>query len=374
MVELAVATGKYPNIIASDAALRKIRRERAAVQSGERRSRVLVMGDSTNAGRGAGSGDANLENGARAKSPTAYAVRRLQSLGFPARGDAWIGDANVSPATMAHYTEYNPDVVIGANWSSSAFPAALGGGLFQIDSPNTNSLVFTPQKAADRFTLMVIKSGSSGTFTVTDTSGTLATVDTSGSSTFVKQAVTRAVADQAAISMQRSSGGAIFIQGCEAWNSSLAEYCLVNAGAVGATSTDLAKTANLYEPLFALQFLVYDLVYVEVGPNDINTGIAFATFQANLAAIAASVLAVSGPGSLIIGISAPGTAGGVFDLPVAWRNSLADLARTNDAVLVDHYSRFVSREADTGLYTDGIHLKAPGYAMKGDLLATALTL
>lgn len=369
MVELSVATAKYPNIIGSDAAFRRIRREFAAVRSGERRSTLLISGDSTNAGRGSGTGDANLENGARAKRPAAVMANILNSMGIPARADATTGRQGIAPATMAHYTEYNPDVTFGATWSSAA-PEAIGGAMFSEASPNTGAMGFTPKRAADRFDILYPRGGGFGAITVSDSGGTLTggSIDQAGASAMLLASTSRVTASTTPVNIARASGGTVYINAIIPWNSTLPEFCIVDGSSIGWRASDYLTTSQYWSPRNSLAPIAANLHYIELGLNDMALGDSLATYLTNLEAWVDLCQAQSGAQSAILGVSAPGDS--PYALTVDWLRGIADLARDKDIVLVDHYSRFVSRAADTSLYSDAVHLKAAGSAMKGALLAS----
>ena len=369
MVELSIATGKYPNIIGSDAAFRRIRREFAAVRSGERRSTLLISGDSTNAGRGSGSGDANLENGARAKRPVAVMANILNSMGIPARADATTGHQGIAPTTMAHYTEYNPDVTFGATWASAA-GEAIGGAMFSEASPNTGAMVFTPKRAADRFDILYPRGGAFGAITVSDAGGTLTggSISQTGANAMLLSSTSRAAASTTPVNIARASGGTVYVNGIIPWNSTLPEFCIVDVSCVGRRASTYTDTSQYWSPRNSLAPIGANLHYIELGLNEISLGDSLSAYLTNLETWVDLCQAQSGTQSAILGISAPGD--GSYALPVEWRRGIANLARDKDIVLIDHYSRFVSRASDTSLYSDNVHLTAPGSAMKGALLAS----
>jgi hypothetical protein len=369
MVELAIATAKYPNIIGSDAAFRKIRREFAAVRSGERRSTLLITGDSTNAGKGSGAGDANLENGARAKRPVAVMANILNSMGIPARADATTGRQGIAPSTVAHYTEYNPDVTFGATWAFAA-PEGIGGGMMSEASPNTGAMAFTPKRDADRFDILYPRGGSFGAITVSDSGGTLTggSISMTGANAMLLSSTSRVTASTTPVNIARASGGTVYVNAIIPWNSTLPEFCIVDGSAIGWRASNYTDTSQYWSPRNSLSPIAANLHYIELGLNDISLGDTLSTYLTNLETWVDLCQAQSGANSAILGISAPGD--GSYALPIDWRSGIADLARDKDIVLVDHFSRFVSRAADTSLYSDNVHLTAPGSAMKGALLAS----
>jgi hypothetical protein len=351
-----------------DVDIRKMRTVMASVISASGRKKVLVLGDSTEMARGAGSGGTAFTN-ARVHSPSNVWAARMNSLGIPARADAWFGNANANSGSAADYTSYNPNVSFGAGWSGLLNNSYLGGAFWQ-NSTTTNGLVFTPERAADRFDIYFIKATGSGNgqFTVTDGATTLATIDENvGTFAIYKQTVTRASATTDPISIQRNGvGGNIHCLGIDPWNSTLPELCILNAAKSGAGVVDVINTGNVLYASFAITLIAADYHIIEYGLNEKQGGVALATFLANLQTLYTSTIAIGGTAG---SVSAPATNGDAYDLTSDWRSGINALALTNGIPCIDHYSRFVSREADTSVYFDTVHQNALGYAIKGLNLA-----
>lgn len=343
--------------------LRSMRSVVGAVLSGTARKRVLFLADSTTAAQiGGGGGSA----GARAKSPPSIAAKLLQGAGIDARADAVFGNAAIGDGTTATYSAYNPDVTFGAGWAPNlTSPVAIAGG-FWSNSTTTSAMVFTPQKAADRFDLYYIKAGGSGngTLTVTDASGTLATIDTNvGTYGLYKTTITRAVADRAPISIQRNgTGAAIYVGAIDPWNSTLPELCMLNAARSSGQAVDILSNGAPYQAKLFVDLIAADLHYIEYGLNDKNTGVALSTFQTSLHAGVTNCKLLGG---VMLGVPTPATLGDGFNLTSDWRDAIAAEATASGVALIDHYSRFVSREAAAADYSDQVHLTFTGYAIKG---------
>lgn len=368
MVEFAVADNASIAI-----ELRKFRSSVGKVLSATSRQKLLVLGDSTQTGRGGGTGVTG-EIGARRKSPSAFVAALLNAHGIPARADAFFGHANILTGTAADYATYNTNVAFGAGWSSAlSNPVYLAGGWWG-NSTNTNALTFTPERAADRFDIYYIAAGGSGngTFTVTDSGGTLATINTNtGAYAVYKQTVTRASASVLPISIQRNgTGAAIYIGAVDPWNSTLPELCILNAAQSGIKAAFVIDASDPTTSKAFIDLIASDLHYVEFGLNDKAGGDSIATAAANLTTLATNCQAL---GALAVGISAPATSGNAYDLTSDWRASIAAVASAKSAGLIDHYARMVSREASPGDYIDAVHLLGSGSAIKGAAMFDFLT-
>lgn len=368
MVELAVAKNAV-----SASELRKFRSSVGKVLSATSRQKLLVLGDSTQTGRGAGTGGTG-EIAARRKSPSQFLTTLLNSRGIPARGDAFFGNAGILTGSAADYASYNTNVAFGAGWSNALANPVYLGGAWWGNSTNTNALTFTPERAADRFDIYYIAAGGSGngTFTVTDSGGTLATINTNtGTYACYKQTVTRAAASVLPISIQRNgTGAAIYIGAIDPWNSTLPELCVLNAAQSGIKASFVTDVSDPTTSKAMIDLIAAELHYVEFGLNEKAGGDSVAAASSNLTTLATNCQAL---GALAVGISAPATSGNSYDLTSDWRAAIAAVASAKSAPLVDHYARMVSREAATGDYIDAVHLLGSGYAIKGaamfDLLA-----
>lgn len=344
--------------------LRGMRSLVANVLAGVARKQILFLADSTTAAMIGGGNSA----GARAKSPPSIAAKLLNGAGIEARADAVFGNASIDAANAVAYAAYNPDISFGAGWAAALGSSTYLTNGFWSNSTNTNPAIYTPQRAADRFDLYFIKASGSGngTFTVTDSSGTLATIDTNtGSYAVYKQTVSRAVADRTPISIQRNgTGGAIYLGAIVPWNSILPELCLLNAARAGGMASEMLSAGAPPMAKGFIDVIAADGHYIEFGLNEKNTAVALSSFQASLNSLIDNTQLL-GSGVVSVGISAPATAGNSYDLPGDWRQAIADIATAQGCPLVDHYSRFVSREALPGDYSDQVHLNFAGYAVKG---------
>lgn len=356
--------GLPPHVIADAARMAAIRALRASVLGGTRK-KFVILGDSTSAGYGAGTGGGDNKTGARVLAPGAEMARDLAAAGVPSRSDGWFGSANFTTVTTAGYTLYNPDVVFGGAGWAPANATSLGAYEWQ-NSTTTEALTFTPQKAADRFDIYYQGSTGFATFTVTDGSGTLATINAASPTTnnVRRASVTRASASADPISIQRNGTGAnLRILGIDPWNSTLAEMCVLNLGAVGWTTNNYTVTTNVFEPANALPVLVADFTHIELGLNDYVTSVAKSTYLSRLQTIITAQLLTGG---VVLGVPNPSLTSNYL-LPSDWLDDIKALAVTNGIPALDNYSLIGT--ADGSLYSEGPHLSASGYAMKGSLLA-----
>lgn len=116
-----------------------------------------------------------------------------------------------------------------------------------------------------------------------------------------------------------------------------------------------------------------NIVTLLAGTNDIATGVAFATFQANIAAIVTKIRTIGAVP--VLGTIPPRTGGGFGPTIVRWNAWLRDYAERNGISVVDFYRTLT--DPSTGGYLsaylgDGVHPNTAGDAALGEVAAWAL--
>src|SRR3954454_16160484 len=135
------------------------------VRAGQGDALVGIVGDSTTAGQGAGTG-ASYTNSAKTLSVSSRLAAQLTAMGLRASADSVFGNQNVDSTTRANanYVAYNPAVVIAADWSIENL-AVPGGNIFKNES-GTGALSFTPAEAFDTIDLWFLNATGNGQVTV----------------------------------------------------------------------------------------------------------------------------------------------------------------------------------------------------------------
>jgi hypothetical protein len=338
----------------------------AKVVSKSANQKIAFLGDSTNAAVGGGDGGSNI-NGARANAPVAVARRLLQARGIECRSDAFFGGAGIAtPANIADYALYNPNVLMGAGWGFEV--GNYVGGSFFYNQTNTNALTFTPEKNADRFDIQYVTGAGMATITVTDASGTLATINANAASGIAKTTVTRPVANTSPISIQRNGTGSVFyLGGVDPWNSTLKELRLLNLAVSGWRGGNYYDTILPFSSRYGLVSIAADYTYIEFGLNEKALGGTIANdINNNLRLLAQSQAPYGG---VAIGLSAPAAVADAHNLTLDWRSAIKALANDNGYAFVNHYAPFISYEASPGDYYDTVHPTKIGYVTKGRTIA-----
>lgn len=340
----------------------------ARVRAVTGRGVLAIVSDSTAAGAGAstivgnGSGsNAAAANGSRVNS-WPHQLAAMLSTSAPAllsRSDAVFANGNMG--ATAGYKVYNPNVAYATagGWGLSATPT-IGDFAFQ-NNTNTASLTFTPEAAADSFTLGFYKGAGYGTFTVTDASGTLATIDTSaGGPAYVVQTITRAAPSTLPISIQRTGvGGAVNIGAIIPFNTLLPAFEIWNMGWSGSNTNDWTDTSNPQSAFNALaSYTNIDTVMVALGLNDANDSLANATSQANLTSFA-NHLKAAGAEVVLAKQHAPNPTSSGYNLSTGRRAAIdaASAAAGLAAPTIDAYTGLVLVAGDL---FDTVHFSAQG--------------
>lgn len=244
--------------------------------------RILFIGDSTMAGRGAGTGAANMDGARVLSMPTRTAVK-LAADGFSALSQDNIGDALNGTANLA---TYDPRILVtGAALATASEGPTIGGVIARFTS--TTTLDFTPTADVDRCEVYSYNLAGYGTMRLS-ADGVALTPDmvlTAAPSTFVKYTFSftkgRPVLRLSAVS------GTVRRAGMVCWDSTTPSFVTMNAGTRTWTTADFQVATNAVSPFNAPGTYVGagDLIIANLGINDNATNISQAAYEANLGAL-----------------------------------------------------------------------------------------
>jgi hypothetical protein len=145
----------------------------------------------------------------------------------------------------------------------------------------------------------------------------------------------------------------------------LPEVCVLNLGQAGWETGDWTLNDTAADPLAMISHWDADLTFFDLGLNDSSAGLSLDdVVLPNLQTLITTQITAAGAGSAILAIPTPADTSLTINLPASWVTAFADLARTNDIACIDNNSRFVSRAADTTIYSDQVHLESVGSFMK----------
>lgn len=340
--------------------LPKFRAALAKVRRGTANATIACIGDSTTRGVGAAAGTAAFLNG----YPPQLASMLAAPLGVALSANNAIGSGNVTLAS-------NDSRVALTGGSQGAVNATLGGALFQLTASG-HTFAFTPGVAADTFDIYSVKTGATGSFTINlDGGSTLATVSgLIAGGGMVKTTVTGTLATHTLNCVWGS--GTCYVVGVHAYDSTSKKVQILNLGASGVRSSNLADTTNGYAALNAIPIYAADLTILDCGINDWSNAVSISTYTANMQAVIVQAL-TTGDVMLVTPVpSAQSVAGLAVQQP--YITALYGLAQAYNLPLIDAWARFGTYEAlnGLGLYSDTLHPNGVGYADFTALIKNAI--
>jgi lysophospholipase L1-like esterase len=351
-----VASGQF-NVNAQN--LIHWRKALGTIRSGTGRGKLLLLGDSTTAGGGAGTGGIGLLGAFGTNWPRSLVS--LFNLAFTSASDgSFYGDQNVGNQSIA-YNTYDARVGMGANWTNIATTLSLAGDMFKFSVGAVNNLSFTPAGVVDTVIVRYAVNAGLGSFTTNvDGGASLGTSVTGGTQAITS--VTYSVARAAhTINIVPDNLAGIFILGITAYDSTVPAIDVMQVAWWGSVTANYVTTGSAWSPMLALASLAPDLTVICLTVNDSNNGVALATYQANMqtiitaAKLTGDVLLVTGPPS-----NTAAATNGTLDQFVAVEKTLA---LTNNIGLIDLKTRWVSMANTNPVmpYFDNVHPGQVGY-------------
>jgi lysophospholipase L1-like esterase len=317
--------------------------------SGSRQAKFLMIGDSNTAGLGSNGSQSPTYAGARAKSYPSQMVRLLTLAGIPARDSAWYGPN----AGSNDHTGYDSRLTLGAGWSVTNNYIAFS------NSTTTNAIAFTPTENIDRLEIRWVNGGG-GVFTVdVDGGAALATITASGTFKIEKQVI-NCTRGTHTINIKRVSGNVAFC-GVIAYDSTVPDVSIINAGYGGFRSNDLDTGSTTWGPLLSFASIAPDLSVIDIGINDVAQSRTAEQYKVNLRNIVASV---SPTGPVIIVSPIPFSHANRAAVWPAYMQAMKDIAAETGALFLDADTRYTdyATVVANGLSYDPLHPNASGYA------------
>ena len=373
-IDLALAVPQIapPVYYRTPANLRRWQAAVGKVRAGLGRARIVCIGDSKTMGAGAGTDSSNTyTTNAEPRSKTAHLARQLIAAGIPANRNAWFASSGL--ASPAIKTAYDPRLTIGAGWSGG--PQTLGGVSWATNG--TTSISFAAAGNTDTLEsfFRLRSADGQGSITVDASPTVLTTLNVSPPSEQPGKATATATLGAHTWNVQRTGGGFLNFVGMLAYDSTTPAVDVINGGAFGTVSAYHASTnASTINASAMLSVILPDLVIIQLGSNDLNTGVDVATYTANILSIIAAAKAVGA--DVVLEVATFGNSGGYGTdaQREAFRQALIGLGASQGCIVVDHAARFVNfaNANALGLMRDAIHETEPGYADEAQALASAL--
>lgn len=329
--------------------LPKTRAALGRVKAGNGNARIFFIGDSTTEGTGA--------NGA--------STGDLKTNSFPGEISRYLNSSGINShfnsfmcASNGNITSHDTRVTVGSGWTQGV-AQALGGQTFTANS-TTASITFTPAVNCDTFNFFGIKTAGAGTIAY-NLNGSTNTLQSLAGTGLILNTLTTSLGVNTA-NVNWSSGGSIFFQGIEAYDSSKKWVSVLNCGWNGSASGSWSSESTVFGYAAAMLFMSPDLVIINIGINDWTPGTALATYQANIQTLITQ--AQAGGADVVLCTPNPtgGTATAATQLPYV--NVLYSLAVSNNILLVDLWNRFgtYTLSNTNGMMFDTLHPNGTGYA------------
>jgi hypothetical protein len=335
----------------------------ARVNAGTGRFRLMLMGDSTRAGVGAGSSGTSNSVGARAKSSAAALAARFNAMGIPASDKSFFGDQGMGTLPTA-YGSYDSRVVLNTGWSAPAGGATstLAGQMFLCTSGGAGNLSFTVPGQCDNAIVYYARNGSNGSFTWNINGGaSLGTVTTNGGPAIasVTAAFTRGAN---VINIVPDNNGNFYIIGILAWDSTVPAIDIIQAGWAGALITSFNIATSPWHPVGAYNLISPHCTAIQLSINDANAGTPVPSFTASEQAIVTRAAALGSDVIIESGIpsnhanSTNGTLAGII-------TASRSIAAANNSPFLDIGARYggYAKANAMGFMYDSLHPNALGY-------------
>lgn len=335
--------------------------------------RLLVIGDSQSAGRGAGTGSVAMD-GARALSWPTKLAEALVSGGRLASMSSFMGDANNTGGSL---TLYDPRIAL-ANWSVAASGTCIGGKLVTKQAATTapGAFSFTPTEAVDTFEVWTPRE-SYGSLSANVDGGTGTTIAGTGSSAFIKTVISTTLGVHT-LNIDKVVGATIgFIVGVVAYNSAARDVRIINAGSRSYTTTDWLVQDKAWRHFPGIAALEPDIALIMLGVNDFRASgplNPLATFAANMQTIIDQCVSAGAVVGLVLPQPVSVAEEGSFT-QAQMLSTYQSLASTNSVPLYRTDTLLGTWEAANaaGETSDALHWKAPAHATLGAALVPMVT-
>lgn len=335
---------------------RRLRNALARQRTGGQGCRMVCAGDSTTLGSSNGV-DAAVHS-YPAQLPALLTARGVLGPAPVAKGGILTSDGAAGT---------DPRLAVGAGWSG---PGSLG---YQANSSAGGSLVYTPGRKANKFTVLFLIPASGGsTFTLSVDGGTPQTVTFAAGASVGSASITTTAADGHVLTISKPAANTLYVVGIFDEDTTAPATSVTRAGQGGIESTGWANTGYTM-PLPQMLALAPDAVLYMIGANDFTQSRTLASLSSSLTTFCNAVRAANADPILVVPYFK------MVGKPYTWAEAQAVYYAVADALdvpLVDLSARWsapaTTVEAAPYNYSDGLHHNAKGYADLAAMVATAL--
>lgn len=321
--------------------------------------RVLFAGDSTIFG-GSSAGGLTTPN------ITDWLATFLTASGIPSNDNSFCGS---SAAGLGSRLTYDTRFT-NSGWIQDTSILTLGGFAFEATASG-NTLTYKPNASTNAFRIFYSTFPGIGSYTATVTGGSPVTINGNAAQSMTSiLATTTTPSASNTLTLVNSASSTVFMECVEAYNNTVNNVDIINAGYWGSESTSLTPSGSPWGPIPAVSVIAPVLTIVEQGINDWDGSVPVATTIANIQAFIAAAQAAGSDVLLVTGTpNATNTA-----LQAQQIAAMNQLAQTDKIPIVDINSRWVSYAASSplGMYIDTIHPNSVGYADQARAIANVL--
>lgn len=363
--------------------LPKWRKAVGRVRTGGGDAVLLMVGDSTTHGTGAGT--SNAATWAASPSGNSVAARLAQLLaagGLPANA-SWSamgtgGDGRVNARA------FDPRVTYPTDWTDSSFNT-LAGLAINTGSSSTGTETIAFPDPCDTVVFKTVQASGQGTLSINLNGGTgaaAATVNANNATGAILSTTLTNTRGLQTLNITRSSASNLII-GAYCRDSTTSTVRIINGGWGGKTTADIGGTAaTQYAWSYAngITDLAPDLTIINMGINDAAQAVSAATMQANLQVAVTRALA-SGDVILVIPYPQATTSAqnASYNTPQAQQDAIATAvyavsAANGNLPVIDMRVRFPDwpTSSTAGFMSDGFHMNSLGYADVAQLYSNVL--
>lgn len=350
------------------------------VKAGTRRAKIVWKGDSTSVGEGGGTGTLGLID-ARKSRPSFVVAGLLTAAGVPTFDEAVFGTHGVSNfASNVTLAQYDPRIN-QSTWNLNEAQDFSGGGLL-ASANGSDPITITPTGTFDRYEFVYYRTSEAnrkayfaigtGTGVFPDTGpgseGFTALGGGSGFGNFVYGMN----AARSPLVGQTSASTALAIRSWRPFNTALPAIDILNHASRGAKSADQASSsASNWNNLDALKYDAPDLTVINLGLNDMNTGVSADAYRASLLTIITAAK-ISGDVLLLF----PHPASGSFNNNVAAFHAAAKQLAADQGIaffsIYEYLGAAFTSALAARMFDGAAHPKAELYAEIGQRITDAI--
>lgn len=285
----------------------------------------------------------------------------------------------------------------GIIWALARLPVdgrwTLGGGWTRVTGlgPGISSgiegaagavgvLALAPGFAFDRFRVLYIRNAGHGSTTVNvDGGASLGTIAANGAAAVLSSPTYEVALGQHTINLSGPTGGALYVLGIEAWDSTRPAVRVSNGGAAAQGSASWVSDTSPFDSLnTAFNLAKPDLTILCLTINDAANSVPVATWRARMATLIDRARANNGDVLLVSGVPIDSAAYVGGDVRQAeYSAELVTLAGEKDCGFSDLFKRWESyaKSNEVGLYAagDNLHPSPQGYGDVAQLIHDVVT-